>query len=348
MVTVNQFVDERSARLLTSNRMWLDTYFRQMVGRLKQEGIGIVVDSMNDDEFDVLHVHSPLINSYRIMKRSRRPKIFHGHATDTTFSGGKLTRFFAAKWISAFANMADVIISISRDATKFYEKNAHGKRIIQIGSGIDLGKYKFSAKDRKKYREEFGFGKDDVVVASLGGLDKRKGLFDFLKIARRLPLLKFLWIGGIYYNSRLSRALGPVMYPEGVFSLDDRRIARLKPDNVMFAGQRGDVDKLLSAVDIFFYPTYQETQGLALIEAAACSRPLVTRKLDVFKEWLTDGRDCFMCRDNKAFTEALLKLSRNSSLRSRMGVVARRSAVKHHNIDNNIKKLKALYEELAG
>ena len=99
------------------------------------------------------------------------------------------------------------------------------------------------------------------------------------------------------------------------------------PSNVMFTGYINNVPGALSASDIFFFPSRHETQGLALVEAAANGRPIVTRNLPVFREWLTHGHDY-------------------PSMMKRLGSAARRSAEKYHDIDKTSKQLGQIYNEL--
>ena len=75
---------------------------------------------------------------------------------------------------------------------------------------------------------------------------------------------------------------------------DDNIYIKEIPKNVIYIGYTPDVMAALSASDIFFFPSIHETQGLAIVEAAANSRPIVSRDLPVFKEWLTHGCDCLM------------------------------------------------------
>ncbi len=102
----------------------------------------------------------------------------------------------------------------------------------------------------------------------------------------------------------------------------------------------------LSASDIFFFPSRHETQGLALVEAAANARPIVTRDLPVFREWLTHGRDCLMGSSEEEFDTCLRQLADDPAMMKRLGSEAKRSAEKYHDIDKTSKQLGQIYNEL--
>jgi glycosyltransferase involved in cell wall biosynthesis len=118
------------------------------------------------------------------------------------------------------------------------------------------------------------------------------------------------------------------------------------PSNVMFTGYVNNVPGALSASDIFFFPSRHETQGLALVEAAANARPIVTRDLPVFREWLTHGRDCLMGSSEEEFDTCLRQLADDPAMMKRLGSEAKRSAEKYHDIDKTSKQLGQIYNEL--
>ncbi len=120
------------------------------------------------------------------------------------------------------------------------------------------------------------------------------------------------------------------------------------PDNVISTGYTPHITAALSASDIFFFPSRQETQGLALVEAAANNRAIVTRDLPVFKEWLTHGHDCLMgaCLDD--FAEHIQTIEEDKALAIRLGGEAGRSAKKYHDVNRTAESLARIYKELSG
>lgn len=59
--------------------------------------------------------------------------------------------------------------------------------------------------------------------------------------------------------------------------------------HVRFLGERGDVSRLLSAVDLVLMPSQSEGLGLAAIEALAAARPVIAFAVGGLPEVVVDG-----------------------------------------------------------
>jgi glycosyltransferase involved in cell wall biosynthesis len=80
-------------------------------------------------------------------------------------------------------------------------------------------------------------------------------------------------------------------------------------DHVRFLGKRGDVPRLLSAVDLVLMPSQSEGLGLAAIEALAAARPVVAFAVGGLSEVVVDGLNGRLvpAGDCDAFTEAVIE-----------------------------------------
>ena len=342
MTTVNYIIDDGLVNRLTTDRKWLDSYIPSIAGRVKEQGINVVFDKNSD--FDLMHIHIPMVRAYRMSFNNNNgncsPIIFHGHMTEDTFVVGKKTKYFVRKWFKGLANKADIILCPSRSAAGYYSWLLPGKDIRQLNYGIDIGKYAYSALARQAFRQEYGIGENETVVCSVGGLTLRKGVSEFCKVASHFPDMRFIWVGGSFHKKQSVKSL------YGIISKEKNIVTKDMPSNVMFIGYVNNVPGALSASDIFFFPSMHETQGLALVEAAANGRPIVARDLPVFKEWLTHGRDCLMGSNEEEFNTCLRQLADDPAMMKRLGSEAKRSAEKYHDIDKTSKRLGQIYNEL--
>jgi 1,2-diacylglycerol-3-alpha-glucose alpha-1,2-glucosyltransferase len=344
MITVNYVIDDSLVNKLTTQRKWLDSYIPSVVERVKEQGIDVVFD--RDSDFDIMHIHIPMTLAYRLSMNnnngSHKPSIFHGHMTEDTFFVGGKVKYFIRRWFKSIAQKSDIILCPSVSATEYYSDILPDAHIRQLNYGIDLNRYGYSHQDRFAFRQRYGIEEDRTVVSCVGGVLQRKGVDDFCEVAARFPEILFMWVGGNFYKNKGMSSL------YGIISREDNMDVAKVSENVLFTDYTLDVPAALSASDIFFFPSRHETQGLALVEAAANSRPIVARDLPVFREWLTHGHDCLVGTNVDEFAAQIKLLADDQGLADRMGKEACRSARRHHDIDRASASLAGIYRELAG
>ena len=117
------------------------------------------------------------------------------------------------------------------------------------------------------------------------------------------------------------------------------------PENLTFTGWIEDKRGAFAAGDVLCFPAKVENQGLVVLEAMACGKPVVLRDVPVFREFYTDGKDCLLCSSPAEFRAALDRLHRDSDLRGRLGENARETA-QRHSLGRVGEKLSKVYREL--
>ena len=87
--------------------------------------------------------------------------------------------------------------------------------------------------------------------------------------------------------------------------------------HVRFLGRRGDVPRLLSAVDLVLMPSQSEGLGLAAIEALAAARPVIAFAVGGLPEVVTDGLNGRLVPpgDCEAFANAVVETLRDPGRR---------------------------------
>ena len=113
-----------------------------------------------------------------------------------------------------------------------------------------------------------------------------------MEVAKKLPDYKFIWFGD---TSRL-------IIPAEISEVIDHH-----PDNVYFPGYvKGPIiEGAYSDADVFFFPSYEETEGIVVLEALASKCQVVVRDIGVFHPWLENGVNCYMGHDNDEFAEII-------------------------------------------
>ncbi len=122
----------------------------------------------------------------------------------------------------------------------------------------------FNGADFRILKESKPVGK---VVLSVGRIVKQKNYEELIEVAKKLPEFTFQIAGK-----------GDV----------DEWNAK-SGDNVHFLGVRHDIPELLQKASVFFMPSHWEGFSIALIEAAASGKPLVTSDLESFNGMVKSG-----------------------------------------------------------
>jgi Glycosyltransferase len=192
----------------------------------------------------------------------------------------------------------------------------HNKEVIEgytdkpntvISNGFDYSKLKGFEELREEYLERYGL--EPPVVFCVGHVIKRKGLESFIETARQMPELDFAWFGF------LNPTGGDSIIDRMMKSRETKKLLENSPENCVFTGYIEDVRGAFAAGDIFFFPTKNENEGMALLESMACAKPPVVRDIGTF-EWLEDGENCLKAEKN--FMPQLEKL-KDESLRKEIG-----------------------------
>ena len=126
-----------------------------------------------------------------------------------------------------------------------------------------------------------------------------------------------------------------------------RRWVSDPPDNVTFTGWVEDKRGAFAAGDVFCFPAKVENQGLVVLEAMACGKPVVLRDIPVFREFYEDGHDCLLCGTRAEFREALARLADDPDRRERLGSNARETA-REHGLDRVADELRDAYAAASG
>ena len=143
-----------------------------------------------------------------------------------------------------------------------------------MGYGVELERFA-NRKDinKNEFRKKLGISKDKKIVLCVASIQKRKGIFDFVETAKKLPQYEFVWVGKI---------------PQTPYLEKRKKITKIVRENntpnLHFPGALyGDeLVKAFYSADLFWLPSYSETFGLVVVEAAASGKPVLLRNLPVY------------------------------------------------------------------
>ena len=291
------------------------------------------------DDYDILHINTYFPKSYFFAKKAKRMGkkiVYHAHSTEEDYKNGfilsKQTSKLFKKWLIKCYSLGDVIVTPTPYSKKLLQgyKGLEEKTIYDVSNGIELDLFKKEDKKSDELRKKYGFKKDDKVIFGIGLYIERKGIVDFVELAKRMPEYKFIWFG----YSPLSAATKPV-----------KKAVSTKLDNLIFAGYvpQEKIKDAMNEFDLYLFPTLEETEGIPIIEACACKCDAIIRDIPIFEDWLEDGKNVYKAKDIDEFEEKI-KLFFNNKLPS-----VKENAyevAKERNLKIIGKKLKNIYDKL--
>ena len=262
---------------------------------LESAGVPYRTDE-NELDFDILHINTYGLNSQRMVRRAKRADkkvIYHAHSTEedfrNSFIGSNQVSAIYKKHLVRLYSSADFIITPTLYSKKVIEGYGIEQPIEAISNGIDLTRFNRNVEKEKQFRDYFQLPLDKKVIISVGLYFERKGLVDFVEVARRFPEYTFIWFGHtpLYTIPKKIRAI----------------IQGDHPDNVIFPGYiKGDIiEGAYTNADLFFFPSYEETEGIVVLEALASRQHVLVREIPVYDGWLVPGENAYMGRTNEDF-----------------------------------------------
>ncbi len=205
----------------------------------------------------------------------------HGHSTkedfQNSFIGSNTLAPFVGKYLASMYQKADFVITPSEYSKKLIQSYGVTTPIIAVSNGIDLDKYKKDERKEAIFREHFKIEEGQPVVVCAGLYFRRKGIEDFVKVAEKMPHVRFIWLGSI------NKWLIP-SYIRKIVEGDH-------PANVEFPGYfKGAVFQgAMSGANAFFFPSYEETEGIVVLEALASHQHVVLRDIPVYDGWIDEN-----------------------------------------------------------
>ncbi|MCX7610024.1 MAG: glycosyltransferase family 4 protein [Ignavibacterium sp.] len=213
-------------------------------------------------------------------------------------------------------------------------------KIEIVYNGIDTKKFNPEISDRKKIRNEFNIEDTELLIGMLARFTPGKGHEEFLQAAKILSKkfsnLKFIIVG------EASRG-------EDDYAYNIKLLAkRLDLRNVIFTGFRNDTVDVLSAMDIFVFPSHSEAFGIALAEALSIGVPSVCANSDGVLDIVIDGETSLLFEKKNPvdLADKIERLIIDESLRKKFSNASRKRAIEKFDLNITMEKTIRIYNEL--
>ena len=139
--------------------------------------------------------------------------------------------------------------------------------------------------------------------------------------------------------------------PHNPSSISEGELRHWEMDGrVKWLGHRNDIIEVWRQADVAILPSYREGTPKALLEAAACGRPIITTDVVGCRQVIDNGVEGFIvaARSPYGLAEAMQRLTEDPELRHRMGIAARRRAEARFSQERVVDMHFAIYRSLSG
>lgn len=214
---------------------------------------------IKENNYKIVHVHTYSIGYFclKAAKECQVPiRIAHSHNNETVHDFKYLPKLLLQKIYTIYANY---LFACSKEAGRYLFKN---KEFEVLNNAIDSKKFIYNEDIRKNMRKTLGL-EDSFVVGHVGRFHPQKNhkflINIFSKIKEKKDNSKLLLIGSGELEDDIKKQVKEL-------SLQD---------DVIFLGNRKDINDLYQCMDVFLFPSLFEGLGIVAIEAQASGTPIV-------------------------------------------------------------------------
>ncbi|MDD3304044.1 MAG: glycosyltransferase family 4 protein [Clostridia bacterium] len=133
--------------------------------------------------------------------------------------------------------------------------------------------YALEKEEKDRIREKYNIKKNSFTVLGVGQLQTRKGVLEFIEIAKNMPNIEFIWAGGAVFGKMTAG-----------YEKIKEKITNDLPSNVHFLGlvEREHMNELYNIANVMFLPSYEELFPMSILEAMCVNIPILLRDLDIY------------------------------------------------------------------
>ncbi len=222
------------------------------------------------EKYNIIHVDTEI--SLRVIElfvcklAGAKVLILHSHNNALNASGKKAKRDLMlhklCKPLIPF--VVNTYFACSKEAGEWMFPNSvlRKNKVEVIKNSIDLEKFQYSEEIRNKVRRELEL-EDAIVLGHIGRFSPQKNHGYIIKL--------FNEFHNKYCNSKL------ILVGTGELVEDMKQLAKEYglEKNILFLGIRNDTQEILSALDIFLFPSIFEGFGIVALEAQATGLPVM-------------------------------------------------------------------------
>ncbi len=299
----------------------LDVIWREIRPVHDLRGLHRLTEFLKRSKYDLIHTHTSKagIVGRLAARRAGSPRIVHTvHGFPFHEESGAATRWAYSTLERLAARWCDRIVTVSeyhRDWALRLGIGAPGQ-LVAIPNGIPPERV-LPTESREVTRQSWGLSGDQCAILATGRLGLQKGFVYLLGAASILA-------------ARMPRPFRILIAGDGPLreDLEARARALGVTDCVTFLGFQAQVGDLLAAADFVVLPSLWEGLSVALLEAMAAGKPIVTTRIGSNREATGEGDAALLVpsKDPEALAEAIIRLDSETTM---AGALARRARARY-------------------
>ncbi|MFA5841877.1 MAG: glycosyltransferase [Candidatus Paceibacterota bacterium] len=301
---------------------------------------------LEEERIDIVHIILPMSGALVAVRAARSlgvKIVAHSHSQPENLFmgvprilGRAILDSIWNKYLAWIYSKAGSIIYPSQMAHELLDHlTAEGKPSYVISNGVDTDVYKPA--ETGNFYERFGIPKDTINLVYVGRLFPEKSIDTLIKAIPHIiavhPKTHIIIVGGGYLRGKLEDLAG---------NLNVR-------NHISFLGLVSDEDKILAynAGDIFVSPSFAELEGMTVLEAMACGKPIIVpdTTMNAARFFVSDNGFLFETTNDLDLAEKTLRLVSNEDLRKKMGENSLTKS-REYNILKSVERLEKLYQSL--
>ncbi len=271
------------------------TAFEEMVDSLnKRSDIELIRGEFGRTvDCDIVHLHTIGPSTWRKLFQRGPKKVVSAHVVPASLVGSiiLMDKLLPAVrgYMRWYYNRADKVLAVSGTVARILHEDLKvpQEKIETFYNTIDMSQYASDDAKKQAARQKLKMKGDEFVVVGIGQVQPRKRLDMFVRMAKELPDVTFIWIGGIPFK-RL-----------GADYTTMQKLIETPPQNLKLPGviPHDEIKNYLSAADVFCLPAEQENHPMCVLEAAGAGLPIVLRDIPEYDDTFKD--DAWRCNDDE-------------------------------------------------
>jgi glycosyltransferase involved in cell wall biosynthesis len=295
----------------------------------------------NVNKFDVVHMHN--YRSYQNIiacasaKKHGIPFVLQPHGSLPKIVEKKtLKTLFDVFWGRKIINAASKIIAVSNtEVNQFKKFGVDPSKIVTIPNGLDLQKYS-NLPPIGKFREKYGI-KEKHMILYLGRIHKIKGIDLLIKSFNS-------------FTKETNNAILVIAGPDAGYLRTLEKLAKeLRIEKkILFTGPLYDMDKLEAYVDadVYVLPSIYEAFPVTLLEACACSTPVITTDRCGLADIIDGQAGLVVPYNENALCRALSLILGDEAMRQEFGKKGKLLVREQFNLEKISKQIETLYQSI--